>query len=53
MRKHDRLPLSPVLIVNLRAVFGRDSAHSLKNWCGYAVLQDSTPHSGASLPKAC
>ena len=31
MRKHDRLPLSPVLIVNLRAVFGRDGAHSLKN----------------------
>jgi hypothetical protein len=31
MRKHDRLSLSPVLIVNLRAVFGRDSAHSLKN----------------------
>jgi hypothetical protein len=31
VRKHDRLPFSPVLIVNLRAVFGRDSAHSLKN----------------------
>ena len=26
-----KLPLSPVLIVNPRAVFGRDSAHSLKN----------------------
>src|SRR5580700_5354808 len=27
MRKHDRLSLSPVLVENLRAVFGRDSAH--------------------------
>src|SRR6266404_538440 len=29
MRKHDRVSLSPALIVNLRAVFGRDRAHSL------------------------
>src|SRR5258708_3063105 len=28
--KHDGLPLSPVLIVNLRAVFGSDSAHILE-----------------------
>ena len=30
MGKHDWLTLSPVLIVNLRAVFGCDSAHSLE-----------------------
>ena len=29
--KHDGLTIAPVLVINLRAVFGCDRAHSFKN----------------------
>src|SRR5260221_5793078 len=38
--KHDGLPLSPVLIVNLRAVFGSDSAHILEIGTVFICMED-------------
>src|SRR5690349_852276 len=38
--EHDRLTFPPVLVVNLRSIFGRDRGHKNSPRCGFLCLKN-------------
>jgi hypothetical protein len=47
--EHDRLSLAPIVVIDVRAVLGRDRAHR----CVLAVVEQTTPMSGERASREC